>query len=235
MRGHVRKGYDRAAPLASLLSAPAAKKRLHRDEAAVLRWQRSRRGSRPREWHVRPESRPTTLAAPRLPPPRVGKGIATGTLPPHAPVACACRDDVRGPGAPASQRSRVMHAHPIVTIPIVVRSFFLFRPQPAHHATARCIGRAAHLARPRRDLGCVNARPPRGVTVFAEQCGETGAAQPQKRRRHCTPSHACRFALRGCTFPPPARRHVACSGRRSCGAACSAGNRRAGALAHRPR
>lgn len=30
-----------------------------------------------------------------------------------------------------------------------------------------------------------------------------GAAQPQKRRRHCTPSRACRFALRDCTFPIP--------------------------------
>jgi hypothetical protein len=83
--------------------------------------------------------------------------------------------------------------------------------------------------------GVWSARPPRGVTVFAERCGETGAAQPQKRRHHCTPSRACRFALRGCTFPPPARRHVGCGGRRSCGAACSAGNRRAGALVHGPR
>lgn len=154
--------------------------RSHRDEAAVLRWQRSRHGSRPREWHVHRESRPSTLAAsrplhagrravarrphataaPRLPPPRVGKGVAAGTVPPPAPVGCSFRDDGRGPDAPASLRSRVVHARPIVTIPIIVRSFFLFRPQPAHHATARCIGRAAHPARPQSDLRSVERAAP---------------------------------------------------------------------------
>ena len=33
--------------------------------------------------------------------------------------------------------------------------------------------------------------PPRGVTVFADRCGETGAARAQKRRRHCPPALAC--------------------------------------------
>lgn len=37
--------------------------------------------------------------------------------------------------------------------------------------------------------------PPRGVTVFAERCGESGAARPQKRRHHFTPARACRFVL----------------------------------------
>jgi hypothetical protein len=39
-------------------------------------------------------------------------------------------------------------------------------------------------------------RPPRGVTVFAERVALIGAAGPQKRRRHFTPSHACRFIRR---------------------------------------
>ncbi len=190
--------------------------RLHRDEAAVLRWQRSRRAAparasgtfgadatpaRPRVTPVacsdrdeaavlaatgaplpparvarasrttRPPPalaasrplhagrravarRPHATAAPRLPPPQVGKGIATGTAPPPARVACAGHEVVRAPGAPGSSRSRGEHACPIVTIPIVVRSFFLFRPQPAHHATARCMAmfarRAAHLRAPAR-------------------------------------------------------------------------------------
>jgi hypothetical protein len=54
-REHVRPG-----PAHPRRVTPVA--RLHRDEAAVLRWQRSRRGSRPREWHVRRESHPPALA-----------------------------------------------------------------------------------------------------------------------------------------------------------------------------
>jgi len=141
----------------------------------------------------------------RAPPARNGRAAAPApvsreghrdrTVPPPVPADCPCRDDVRGPGAPASSRSRGTNPHPIVMIPIVVPSFFLFRPQPTHHATARSFRRAAHLARPRRDLRCVDPRPPRRVTVFAERCDETGAAQPQKRRRHCTPARACRFVF----------------------------------------
>lgn len=41
----------------------------------------------------------------------------------------------------------------------------------------------------RRDLPCVDARPPRGVTVSAERWDESDAARPQKRRRHFPPSH----------------------------------------------
>ena len=37
--------------------------------------------------------------------------------------------------------------------------FFMFRPQPAHHAAARGIARVAQPARPRRDLPGVDARP----------------------------------------------------------------------------
>lgn len=66
---------------------------------------------------------------------------------------------------------------------------FLFRPRPTHHAAARGNARAAQPARPRRDLPGVDARPPRGVTVFAERWDESGAARPQKRRRHFPPSH----------------------------------------------
>ena len=66
---------------------------------------------------------------------------------------------------------------------------FLFRPRPAHPAAASCIARAAQPARPRRDLPGVDARPPRGVTVFAERWDESDAPRPQKRRRHFTPSH----------------------------------------------
>jgi hypothetical protein len=66
---------------------------------------------------------------------------------------------------------------------------FLFRPRPTHHAAARSTARAARPARPRRDLPGVDARPPRGVTVFADRWGESDAARPQKRRRHFPPSH----------------------------------------------
>ena len=66
---------------------------------------------------------------------------------------------------------------------------FLFRPRPTHHASARGIAHAAQPARPRRDLPAVDARPPRGVTVFAERWDESGAERPQKRRRHFPPSH----------------------------------------------
>jgi len=52
-------------------------------------------------------------------------------------------------------------------------------------------------------------RPPRGVTVFAERRDQIGAAGPQKRRRHFTPSRACRFVRRislASTTPAPSRR-----------------------------
>ena len=71
--------------------------------------------------------------------------------------------------------------------------------------------------------------PPRCVTVFAERCGETGAARPQKRRRNFTPTRACGF-VRSFTFVSttraPSRRVQRVS---LCGCACSAGKRRAGA------
>ena len=45
-------------------------------------------------------------------------------------------------------------------------------------------------------LLAVERPPPRGVTVFAERVDEPGASGPQKRRRHFTPSRACRFVRR---------------------------------------
>lgn len=66
---------------------------------------------------------------------------------------------------------------------------FSFRPRPSHHAAAPGIARAAQPTRRRRELPGVDARPPRGVTVFAERWDESGAARPQKRRRHFPPSH----------------------------------------------
>lgn len=74
---HATARFDRRTPftlhplLANTFGRPAHPRRvtpvarLHRDEAAVLRWQRSRRGSRPRQWHVRRESHPPALAVSR--------------------------------------------------------------------------------------------------------------------------------------------------------------------------
>lgn len=86
--------------------------------------------------------------------------------------------------APLIPDSRSMH----IRRDSFARSF-LFRPRPTHHAAARGLARAAQPALPRRDLPGVDARPPRGVTVFAERWDESGAARPQKRRRHFPPSH----------------------------------------------
>lgn len=172
---------------------------------APTRAQRSRRGSRPREWGSASQESPTTLAAsrllharaalslgdshatrataaparasgtrdatrtlppsprharctladalsradshatvaPRLPPARVGTGIASDTVPPPDPLDCARRDDVRCFGAPEVVCSRDVHACPIVTIPIVAPSFFLFRPRPTLHAMASFIESAS--------------------------------------------------------------------------------------------
>ncbi len=174
--------------------------RSYRDEAAVLRWQRSRRrGSRPREWHVlrgrhtRPPSRHARCmlgprcsrrargngraASPRASgtriadhppaprprrvtsvacatdalsraartqrprrgsrPPRVGEGFPIDNAPPPVPIDCAVPDDMRCPVARTLLRSRVGHDRPLVSLPMVAPSFFLFRPQPTHHASAR--------------------------------------------------------------------------------------------------
>jgi hypothetical protein len=67
--------------------------------------------------------------------------------------------------------------------------FFLFCPRPTHHAAARGLARAAQPALPRRDLPGVDARPPPCVTLFAARWDKSGAARPQKRRRHFPPSH----------------------------------------------
>lgn len=108
---------------------------------------------------------------------------------------------------------------------------FLFRPRPTHHAAAPSIARAAQPARPRRDLPGVDARPPRGVTVFAERWDESGAERSQKRRRHFPPSH--RSWVRSSrshvsTTHAPSRRLQRVSYRAR---AFLAGNRRAGAPA----
>ena len=63
------------------------------------------------------------------------------------------------------------------------------RRSTARDATARSICRVSQPARPRRDPPGVARAPPRGVTVFADRSDESGAAQPQKRRRHFPPAH----------------------------------------------
>lgn len=98
-------------------------------------------------------------------------------------------------------------------------------------SAVREAARAAQLARPRRDLPGVDARPPRGVTVFAERWDESGAARLGRKNGAAT-SHLpvpCGFARRGRTFPPPMRRHVACSGCPYRARESLAGKRRAGA------
>ncbi len=75
-----------------------------------------------------------------------------------------------------------------------VGCFFSFHPRPARHASAS-LRRApcATCAPSARSTRC-RSRPPRGVTVFAERAGQTGASKPQKRRHHrgctCSPAHA---------------------------------------------
>jgi hypothetical protein len=104
-----------------------------------------------------------------------------------------------------ARRSKLIHHRSVAF-------FFLFHPRPAHHASAS-LRRSppASCAPSACSTGC-RSRPPRGVTVFAERSGETGAARPQKRRRHFPPPIACGFMRRTRTFPPPMRRHAACSG-----------------------
>jgi hypothetical protein len=112
---------------------------------------------------------------------------------------------------------------------------FLFRPQPVLHASPRLVGRATRLARPvprSRSTGSGAASTWRHR--FCRPNCRTGRYGAAKTAPPLQPSRVCRFALRGCTFPPPARRHASCSGRLSCGLTCRAGNRRAGALVARP-
>jgi hypothetical protein len=67
--------------------------------------------------------------------------------------------------------------------------FFMFRPRPTHHASAQLRSQHRATRTPSARSTTCRSRPPRGVTVFAERSGETGAARPQKRRRHFPPSH----------------------------------------------
>lgn len=115
----------------------------------------------------------------------------------------------------------ITDACPIVTIPVVAHSFFLFRPQPTHHATARCMAMCSatspaahdHLGGVTRSVRKFRLRVrtlyvrwsgrPRRVTVFAERLEQTGAAHPQKQRRASTPALVVRF-VRSFTFASPA-------------------------------
>ena len=63
---------------------------------------------------------------------------------------------------------------------------FLFRPRPALHTTVRA---RTVTCSPSEQSTKLDRAPPRGVTVFAERSDETGAPQPQQRRRHFPPSH----------------------------------------------
>lgn len=68
------------------------------------------------------------------------------------------------------------------------RSFcFAHGPPITQRSAPSCVHRSRHT------LGVIHqvwsARPPRGVTVFANRQGLTDASTPQKQRRRCPPSH----------------------------------------------
>ena len=100
--------------------------------------------------------------------------------------------------------------------------------RPSRISTARDVRRILHV-RFRDPVLQTVERPPRGVTVFAGRVDEPGAAGPQKRRRHFTPSHACGLFVVSRSLPPPMRRHAACSGCLLSARASLASKRRAGA------
>lgn len=70
--------------------------------------------------------------------------------------------------------------------------FFMFRPRPAHHATAPLRRPVSRLARPQSNPPRVDRAPLRGVTVFADRPEQPDASTPQKQRRHFPPTRrAC--------------------------------------------
>src|SRR5258706_595539 len=75
------------------------------------------------------------------------------------------------------------------TVVAVSSCSFLFRPRPTHHASAHLRSQRSATRTPSAQSTWCRSRPPRGVTVFAERQDQTGAAMPQKQRRHFPPSH----------------------------------------------
>lgn len=65
----------------------------------------------------------------------------------------------------------------------------MFRPRPTHHASAQLRSQRSAIRAPSAQSTRCRSRPPRGVTVFAEREDKPGASNPQKQRRHFTPSH----------------------------------------------
>jgi hypothetical protein len=97
-------------------------------------------------------------------------------------------DSHAGPAiAPVKEGSRNAAAHG--SLVVMPPFFFMFRPQPAHHARSPFLRWRVETWTPSARSTRCRERPPRGVIVFAERSDQTGAAQPQKRRRHFTPSH----------------------------------------------
>lgn len=114
---------------------------------------------------------------------------------------------------------------------VITRTFFCFAHGPPITPLHSCDHNAAQLPRPRRNPRGVDRGPP-AASLFL-QIERTKPAL-QIRKNSAATSHppiACWFAHRGCTFPPPMRRHVACSGFLYRACASLAGNRRAGAPA----
>ena len=106
----------------------------------------------------------------------------------------------------------------------------MFRPQPAHHAHARSIGRPSQRARSSLRSTVCGLRGPLVASPFL-QSGAVRPARPSRKNGAATsrpPAPVGSFAGSR-SFPPPARCHVGCSGRSSRGRSCSAGNRRASA------
>jgi hypothetical protein len=120
--------------------------------------------------------RPHATAATRLPPPRVGKGVANDNAPPPVPVDCAVYDDIRCSYARTFLRWRVPHNRLLVSLPVVAPSFFLFRPRPTHHAFARSTRRASRAPHPRCDRV-----PPAGLPHVPRR-------REMRRARHVSPS-----------------------------------------------
>jgi len=91
-------------------------------------------------------------------------------------------------------------------------SLFCFAHGPPITRLHICGRNAAQLARPRRSPPGVDRGPP--VASLFLQSDRTNPAL-QIRKNSAATSHppiACGFTLRTRTFPPPMRRHAACSG-----------------------
>ena len=159
-----------------------------------------------------------------------------------ASASAAAEQPSPASSSPASDRWQVEYARiafksraitngrPTIPFLATAHAFHMFRPQPAHHAHARSIGRPSQLARsPQRSTVC-GVRGPLVASPFL-QSGAVRPARPSRKNGAATsrpPAPVGSFAGSR-SFPPPARCHVGCSGRPSRGWSCSAGNRRASA------